>query len=75
MALPQKFIEKAKNELNETEVVREKCLQDLREWLFRHDYFVECRKGETTLKAISVSPELLVIQHLRNFTFDVNVCR
>lgn len=62
MALHQKYIEKAQNELKETEILREQSLKDLREWLDRHDYFVECRKGNSNkLKAfffLSVSPEL-----------------
>lgn len=43
--MDHKYIVKAQNELNETSDVRAKSLEDFRHWLARHDYFVDCRKG------------------------------
>lgn len=51
MSLEQKYVIKAQNELNETDDVREQCLQEFRDWLDHHDFFVECRKGKVMHKA------------------------
>ena len=45
MALSEIFTEKAQNELMETESLREQSLKEFREWLDKHEYFVECRRG------------------------------
>jgi hypothetical protein len=45
MSLEQEYIIKAQKELNETDESREQCLQEFREWLDHHDFFVDCRRG------------------------------
>lgn len=48
MDLAQEFILKAQNELNESDDIKVQSLDDFRTWLARHDYFIDCRKGESS---------------------------
>lgn len=48
MDLAQEFIVKAQNELNESDDIKVQSLDDFRTWLARHDYFIDCRKGDSS---------------------------
>lgn len=43
--LPDKILEKAKNELREDETRKQQALQHFREWLSKHPYIKEFRQG------------------------------
>lgn len=63
MDLPQSFALKAQSELHETENVKRQCLEDFRQWIARHDYFVDCRKGARN------SPDDSRPSHVANFLY------
>ena len=46
MTLDNYFIEKAKNELRETETRKAQSLEQFRDWLSKHAFLKDVRQGE-----------------------------
>jgi hypothetical protein len=51
--LSQKYIDKAREELNETEEVKTKAIHEFRQWISAHDFFRNSRKGAKVHAKIS----------------------
>jgi hypothetical protein len=49
MTLDNFFIEKAKNELRETETRKAQSLEQFRDWISKHAFLKDVRQGEKSL--------------------------
>lgn len=46
--MDQKFIDKAKDELGETDLKKTQSLQQFRDWLSKHPFLSDVRQGQWT---------------------------